>query len=78
MNKMTLKTVIWFVTVALLTITLFSCDSENSDNSDKQAGSSKPVNSDKSGDFIVRITDKPLTFCNPLNVAVGSERARRA
>jgi xylan 1,4-beta-xylosidase len=78
MNKIRLKTVIWFVIVVLVTITLFSCDSDNSDNSDKQADSDKPVNSDKSGDFTVRITDKPLTFCNPLNVAVGSERARRA
>jgi xylan 1,4-beta-xylosidase len=33
---------------------------------------------EKSEPFVVQITDKPLTFCNPLNVAVGSERARRA
>jgi xylan 1,4-beta-xylosidase len=78
MNKIMLKTVIWFVTAALVTFTLFSCDSNNSDNSNKQADSQKPVNSDKSGDFTVTITDKPLTFCNPLNIVVGSERVRRA
>ncbi len=33
---------------------------------------------DKSETFSVRITDKPLTFCNPINLSVGSERARRA
>ena len=33
---------------------------------------------EKSDTFSVRITDKPLTFCNPINVSVGSERARRA
>lgn len=32
----------------------------------------------KPGTFSVRITDKPMTFCNPLNLSVGSERARRA
>ena len=37
--------------------------------------------SDKSGKqekFSVQITDKPLTFCNPLTLNVGTERARRA
>ncbi|NSW94002.1 MAG: family 43 glycosylhydrolase [Bacteroidales bacterium] len=33
---------------------------------------------DISGNFTVGITDKPMTFCNPVNVSVGSERARRA
>lgn len=28
--------------------------------------------------FTVRITDNPLTFCNPINLSAGSERARRA
>jgi len=28
-------------------------------------------------DFKVQITDKPLTFCNPINLVVGSEMARR-
>jgi len=78
MHKITLKTATWFAAVALVTITLFSCGSDNSDSSNKQVVLDKPVNSDKSGDFTVRITDKPLTFCNPLNIAVGSERARRA
>ncbi|MFC1838040.1 family 43 glycosylhydrolase [Thermodesulfobacteriota bacterium] len=78
MNKITSKTVTWFAAVALVTITLFSCGSDNSDSTDKQVVLDKPVNPDKSGDFTVRITDKPLTFCNPLNIAVGSERARRA
>ncbi len=40
-------------------------------------GSDKNVNSAAQGDFTVQITDKPLTFVNPLNVVVGSERARR-
>ncbi|MBN2636858.1 MAG: hypothetical protein JXR61_11360, partial [Prolixibacteraceae bacterium] len=31
----------------------------------------------QSGDFTVQITDYPYTFCNPLDVIVGSERARR-
>ncbi|MFZ0282225.1 MAG: family 43 glycosylhydrolase [Bacteroidales bacterium] len=35
-------------------------------------------NADKSETFSVRITDKPLTFCNPVNLNVGSERARRS
>ena len=34
--------------------------------------------SEKTEDFTVRITDKPMTFCNPINLSVGSERARRA
>ena len=33
---------------------------------------------DRSETFSVRITDKPLTFCNPVNLSTGSERARRA
>ncbi|MBN2512652.1 MAG: hypothetical protein JXB18_06910, partial [Sedimentisphaerales bacterium] len=33
--------------------------------------------SKKSESFTVQITDKPLTFCNPLTLLVGSERARR-
>ncbi len=28
--------------------------------------------------FTVRISDKPMTFCNPITLTVGSERARRA
>ena len=33
---------------------------------------------DKSVNFTVRISDKPMTFCNPITLTVGSERARRA
>jgi len=33
---------------------------------------------DRSETFSVRITDTPLTFCNPVNLGTGSERARRA
>jgi xylan 1,4-beta-xylosidase len=33
---------------------------------------------DKPKAFTVQISDKPMTFCNPLNLSVGSERARRA
>jgi xylan 1,4-beta-xylosidase len=33
---------------------------------------------EKAKPFTVQITDKPLTYCNPLNISVGSERARRA
>ncbi len=39
--------------------------------------SDKTANSAGQGDFTVQITDKPLTFANPLNIVVGSERARR-
>jgi xylan 1,4-beta-xylosidase len=35
------------------------------------------VETEKSEPFVVQITDGPLTFCNPLNLVVGSERARR-
>jgi xylan 1,4-beta-xylosidase len=34
--------------------------------------------SKKAGNFKVQITDKPLTFCNPIGISVGSERNRRA
>jgi xylan 1,4-beta-xylosidase len=33
---------------------------------------------DKPKSVSVQISDKPMTFCNPLNLSVGSERARRA
>ncbi|MGQ9619412.1 MAG: discoidin domain-containing protein [Bacteroidales bacterium] len=44
---------------------LISC----SEDSEKQ---------NKSKAFTVGISDNPMTFCNPINVSVGSERARRA
>src|SRR5512136_3014066 len=33
---------------------------------------------DRSKPSTVGTTDKPMTFCNPINLSVGSERARRA
>jgi len=60
---MRLKTVILLVIVALVTSTSFSQVSDKSD---------------KSVTFSVQISDKPMTFCNPINLSVGSERARRA
>jgi hypothetical protein len=46
----------------MITCTLSSCISHTSD---------------KSKTFSVRIKDKPLTFCNPINVTVGSQRVGR-
>ncbi len=63
MFKFKLKTVILLVIVTLIAGT--SC---------KQASQ----NAGKSGTFTVQISDKPMTFCNPLTLSVGSERARRA
>jgi xylan 1,4-beta-xylosidase len=63
MYKLKLKTVILLVTVILI------------------AGTSCKQASDKTGKsetFSVRISDKPMTFCNPITLTVGSERARRA
>jgi hypothetical protein len=37
-----------------------------------------PDKTGKSETFSVRISDKPMTFCNPISLSVGSERARRA
>jgi hypothetical protein len=39
--------------------------------------SDDPTRSAEPEDFTVRITDNPKTFANPLNIVVGSERARR-
>ncbi|MBN2012029.1 family 43 glycosylhydrolase [candidate division KSB1 bacterium] len=63
MNKQTLKTVIWLVSAILFTITSFSCVS---DKADKQESSS------------IQISDKPMTFCNPITLNWGADRARRA
>ena len=63
MSKMTLKTFFRLAIVILIACTSLFCVSDHSE---------------KPGAFSARITDKPLTFCNPLNVVVGSERARRA
>ena len=62
MDRKTLKASIQLALVLLITCTLFSCTS-------KTTG--------KSGAFSVQITDKPLTFCNPINVVVGSQRVGR-
>jgi hypothetical protein len=72
---MILKTLGRLVIVTLVSLSLFSCGSGNPEKSNE---TNKPAVAEKSTDFTVRITDKPLTFCNPLNIAVGSERARRA
>ena len=64
MNNLKLKAVFLFVIGALLTIT--SCTT----------GTGK-TGSEGAENFTVQITDKPLTFCNPMDVIVGSERARR-
>jgi xylan 1,4-beta-xylosidase len=63
MCKLKFKTVILLVIVTLIAST--SCK-QTSDNAGKP------------GTFSVRITDKPATFCNPISLSVGSERARRA
>ena len=57
------KTGIRLVIAAFIICTSFSCISNHSDNSKN---------------FSVRISDKPLTFCNPITLNIGSERARRA
>ena len=62
MIKLSFKTVIMLTVVSLIAIT--SCNQGS-----KKSKSLEP--------FTVQIVDNPLTFCNPLNVVVGSERARR-
>jgi len=42
------------------------------------AGTSCTRVEEKKGTFTVGITDKPMTFCNPIPLFAGSERARRA
>ncbi|MBN1409119.1 MAG: family 43 glycosylhydrolase [Calditrichaceae bacterium] len=63
MDKLLIKKIIRFAAVTLFTCSLFSCTSD------------KP-NQAKS--FSVQITDKPLTFCNPITLDFGADRARRA
>lgn len=63
MNKLTLRIVTLMVTIVLVTTLSWS---------------SEPKKPEKSGPFTVRISDKPQTFCNPVFLNVGSERARRA
>ncbi|MBN2863908.1 MAG: family 43 glycosylhydrolase [Bacteroidales bacterium] len=65
MYKLKTKTVIMLATVAL--ITGISCNRVSENHiSPKQADN-----------FMVQITDKPMTFCNPLNLTIGSEKPRR-
>jgi xylan 1,4-beta-xylosidase len=63
MYKLTFKTLILLAT--LIMIAGASCN--------KESGSRG-----KPGAFTASITDKPMTFCNPINLSVGTERARRA
>jgi xylan 1,4-beta-xylosidase len=66
MFKLKLKTVILLASVTLITSSSWNTISG-------QANKSVASNN-----FAVQISDKPMTFCNPLNLNVGSERARRA
>ncbi len=72
MKSVVFKAVFRIAVVFFVAAVSFSCASDSSENAETSA------RAEKSENFIVRITDKPLTFCNPLDVAVGSERARRA
>ena len=63
MNTISFKTIIRSAIVTLIAGTLISCASEKSDKSEY---------------FSVQISDKPLTFCNPITLDFGTERARRA
>ena len=72
MKSVVFKAVFRLAVIFFVAAVLFSCASDSSDDSGISA------RAENSEDFTVRITDKPLTFCNPLDVAVGSERARRA
>jgi xylan 1,4-beta-xylosidase len=62
MNIKTLKTIIQLTIFTVISCLLFSCASSTSN---------------KSKTFSVGIKDKPLTFCNPINVIAGSERVGR-
>jgi xylan 1,4-beta-xylosidase len=66
MNKLTLKKVNLLVITVLITGISWNSVSGQTKSPDR----TKP--------FTVQISDKPMTFCNPLNLSVGSERARRA
>jgi xylan 1,4-beta-xylosidase len=66
MNKMILKRVVLLVIITLIAFSSWSTVSGQA---------TKPANPKP---FTVQISDKPLTFCNPLNLIIGSERARRA
>jgi len=63
MYKMTQKTLLL---LAVMMIAIASSCSRATDST------GKPEN------FTVTITDNPMTFCNPISISVGTERARRA
>ncbi len=63
MNKLTLITSIKLVVVTFLTCSIFSFASDKSD---------------KTESFSPQLSDKPLTFCNPITLDFGTGRARRA
>jgi xylan 1,4-beta-xylosidase len=63
MNKLKFKTFMLLVSVILVASTACSRVADNSGKSEQ---------------FTVRISDSPMTFCNPMSLSVGSERARRA
>ena len=63
MNTISFKTIIRSAIATLIAGTLISCASEKSEKSEY---------------FSVQISDKPLTFCNPITLDFGTERARRA
>ena len=62
MRVKTLKTITPLAVVALISCTFLT-------------GASGPQ--EKPKPFEVQIKDKPLTFCNPINVVAGSERIGR-
>jgi hypothetical protein len=63
-----MKSELRILLAAIILVTSFSC-TQNA----KKSGNVNP-----SKPFSVEISNQPLTFCNPLNLSVGSERARRA
>lgn len=63
MNKLTLISAIKLVVVTFLTCSIFSFASDKSD---------------KTESFSPQLSDKPLTFCNPITLDFGTGRARRA
>ena len=63
MDTISIKTLIRSVAVIVTTCCLFSCSSNKSDEAKA---------------FSVQISEKPLTFCNPLTLDFGTGRERRA
>ena len=63
MSRTTIKTLSLVALIACIVCS--SCDRQKESSSIPEG-------------FSVRISDKPMTFCNPLPIYVGNERARRA